>query len=393
MFLSLAIGEARGPFLAALAAAFALSPLPASARAPAPPPEVAGLPVVLLVDLGSGQTLFARQPNRRFLPASMTKVMTAYVAFEEIRRGRLKRDRLMVVRESAAREWHGKGTSMYLVAGERVSVNDLLHGVMTASANDAAVVLAEGHAGSIRGWTWLMNDAARRLGMTNSRFASPNGWPDGGRTYVSARDLVHLASAMIRHFPKDYAIYSGRTSFKWRDRMLYSHDPVSGVVAGADGIKTGYTREAGYNFLGSASRDGRRLISVTGGAVSDAQRIAASRALLEWGFARWRTRPLFAPGQTIAQARVQGGSEAAVALASPGPVYATYPREGGGRIRLRLVYEGPIVAPIAKGQAVAELEIRVGDQPAGRVPLVAAEAVGKGGAMDRLVNGFKNLFS
>jgi D-alanyl-D-alanine carboxypeptidase (penicillin-binding protein 5/6) len=366
---------------------------PAMARAPLPPEEAAGLPVVLVVDLGSGQTLLARAPDRRFLPASMTKVMTAYVAFGEIARGRLRRDSSFVVRDATAREWNGKGTSMYLAAGEQVSVDNLLHGIMTASANDAAVVLAEGHAGSVRGWSYLMNAAARRLGMTSSHFANPNGWPDGGQTYVSAHDLVRLASAMLREFPKDYARYSGRTAFNWRERMLYSHDPVSGVVPGADGIKTGYTREAGYNFLGSARRDGRRLVLVAGGAKSDAQRAAASRALLEWGFAEWRARPLFGAGERIAMARVQGGVDASVPLIASTPVYATVPRAGSANISLRVVYNGPVKAPIAKGQAIAELEIRAGELPPGRVPLVAAQAVDTGGPMDRLVNGFKNLFS
>ncbi len=391
MFCNIAASSVRSPVTAAtIALVFATS---AFAQSPAPPAEIAKLPVVLLVDLGSGQALYARNSDRRFLPASMTKVMTAYVAFEEMKRGKLRRNRLMTVREPTAREWSGKGTSMYLLAGERVSVENRLHGIMTASANDASVVLAQGHAGSIKGWTFLMNDAARRLGMTGSRFASANGWPDGGLTYVTAQDIVRLASAMIRDFPQEYARYSGRTSFKWHDRMLYSHDPVSGVVKGADGIKTGYTQEAGYNFLGSAERDGRRLVMVTGGATSEAQRAEASRALLEWGFAEWRTRPLFSPGERIGLARVQGGSEDTVPLLAGHPIYATKPHDEDRPIRLFLSYDGPIKAPIAKGQAVATLEIVVAGMKVGGVPLVAAEAVSKGNVMDRLVNGFKNLLS
>lgn len=391
---------ARRRRLAAHLAALLLAMSPATADANIdlplpvePPAETADLPVVLLVDLGSGQALYHRNPDRRFLPASMTKVMTAYVAFEEIRRGRLSREQVFVVPEQVARDWNGRGTSMYLLPGERVSVDSLLRGVMTASANDAALVLAEGHAGGVKGWTYLMNGAARRLGMTGSHFASVNGWPDGGQTYVNAHDLVRLARAMIRDFPKDYAAYSGHTSFRWHDRMLYSHDPVSGVVAGADGIKTGYTREAGYNFLGSAERDGRRLVMVTGGAASEEQRVAASRALLEWGFAKWRARPLFRPGEQISTALVQGGNEDTVPLIAKHPIYATLPRTADMPIALRVVYNGPVTAPIAKGQTIAELEIKVGDMPAGRVPLVAAHAVDRGGAMDRLVNGFMSLFS
>jgi D-alanyl-D-alanine carboxypeptidase (penicillin-binding protein 5/6) len=379
--------------LVLLLAATVSAAAPTLARLPEPPPELKPIPVAMLVDFGSGQVLYARNPDQRFLPASMTKVMTAFVAFEEMRRGRLDRNTRFVVLPETATEWNGKGTSMYLQAGERVRVGDLLHGIMTGSANDASVVLAQGHAGNVEAWNFLMNDAARRLRMTNSRFATPNGWPDGGRTYVSAHDLVRLGSAMIRNFPKEYAAYSGRKEFVWRERKLFSHDPVTGVVLGADGIKTGYTREAGYNFLGSAQRDGRRLVMVTGGARSEAQRLDASRALLEWGFSQWQARPLFAKGETITQAEVQGGSQASVPVSAAYPIYATLPRSGSEPIRLRVRYRGPLKAPIAKGQRIAELEIRVGSMPAGHIPLLAAQSVTKGGAMDRLVNGFKTLFS
>jgi serine-type D-Ala-D-Ala carboxypeptidase (penicillin-binding protein 5/6) len=363
----------------------------ALAGQPVPPSETANLPVVMLVDLGSGQVLYARNPDKRFLPASITKVMTTFVALEEIGRGRLAADTRFTVSADIASEWSGKGTSMYLQAGEQVHLDDLLRGIMTASANDASMVLAQGHAGSIAGWTALMNDAARRLGMTNSQFATPSGWPDEGRTFVSARDLVRLSSAMIGQFPADYAAYSGHKRFVWRERELFSHDPVSGVVEGADGIKTGYTREAGYNFLGSARRDGRRLVMVTGGARSEDERARAARALLEWGFAQWQARPLFNAGMPLAQARIQGGTSASVPLATRNPVYATLPKGSTDPIRLHVRYRGPIVAPVAKGQQVGVLEIRVGDMPAGHVPLIATRAVGKGGVMDRLIIGFKNL--
>jgi serine-type D-Ala-D-Ala carboxypeptidase (penicillin-binding protein 5/6) len=358
---------------------------------PAPPPGLGTLPVALLVDLGSGRVLYARNPDLRFLPASMTKVMTAYVAFEQMAQGKLARDQVFVVPPETAQQWSGKGTSMYLLPGEKLRTDDLLRGIMTASANDAAIVLAKGHAGDVAGWTALMNDAAQRLGMENSFFASANGWPDGGRTFVSARDLVRLSSALIRRFPADYAAYSGRKQFVWRERVLFSHDPVSGVVAGADGIKTGYTREAGYNFLGSAQRDGRRLVMVTGGARSEAQRAEASRALLEWGFAQWRARPLFAAGQRVALAQVQGGKSATVALTASSGVHATLARTEPAKIGLRTVYSGPIKAPIARGQTIAQLEISIGGGPVSQVPLVAAEAVGAGGPLDRLRDGFWNL--
>jgi D-alanyl-D-alanine carboxypeptidase (penicillin-binding protein 5/6) len=379
-----------------LFAAFLVLSLPAvdaQARAPPPPPEIAGIPVTLLVDLGSGQILHAHQPDRRFPPASMAKVMTLYVAFEEIAAGRLSPERQFAVREATARQWRGRGTSLFLAAGDRISADALLRGIATASANDAAVVLAEGYAGSVPAWTGLMNQAARRLGMTASRFNTPNGWSDNGATYASARDLVKLSQAMIGRYPQLYRRYFGQKRIEWNGRTLVSHDPTIGVVPGADGIKTGHTNEAGYNFLGSAERDSRRLVMVVAGARSEAQRAAASRALLEWGFAAWTVRPLFAAQRPIAEARVQGGDARRLPLVAAAPVYAVLPRGAREPISLRVVYKGPLLAPIRQGAAVAELEVSVGDRPPGRLPLHAARAVGEAGMFDRLVNGLISLIS
>ena len=347
----------------------------------------------MMVDLGSGQVLHARKPDLSFVPASMTKVMTAYVAFEEIGAGRLSPDRIFTVRPETAREWKGRGTSMYLDAGESVSTHDLLRGIMTASANDASVVLAEGYAGDVTTWTFIMNDSAKRLGMTKSAFNTPNGWPDEGKTYVSARDLVKLATAMIRRFPLLYRHYSGKKEMEWKQVKLFSHDPITGVVQGADGIKTGYTREAGYNFLGSGERAGRRLVMVVGGARSETHRSAASRAYLEWGFSQWRVRPLFTDRGQVGSARVQGGSRRRVQLETRQPIHASIPADGDHQVQLALRYRGPIVAPIEAGAHVAELEISVGDLPPSRVPLYARHRVSRAGPIDRLVNGIMNLFS
>jgi D-alanyl-D-alanine carboxypeptidase (penicillin-binding protein 5/6) len=263
---------------------------------------------------------------------------------------------------------------------------------MTASANDASVVLAQEYAGSVAAWTYLMNDAAKRLGMKHSHFNTPNGWPDGGQTYVSAGDLVRLASAMVRNFPSYYGTYSGKKEMPWKESILRSRDPITGVIDGADGIKTGYTREAGYNFLGSAKQGVRRLVMVVGGAPTPAQRNAASIAYLQWGFSQFRARPLFGAGQTIVTANVQGGTSHQASLVARQPVYATVPQGSSESITLQARYSGPLQAPIRKDQQVGELEIRVGNMAPGRVPLYAAQAVGIGGPMDRIINGFMNLF-
>lgn len=373
-------------------AALAASPAVANAAEfPSAPPDVSAIPVAYLIDTGSGRVLFARQPDLRFVPASMTKVMSAYVAFGLIASGKLREDSNFIVDPAIAREWNGKGTTLYLRGGERISVEMLLRGITTVSANDAAMVLATGQAGSVKGWTALMNTAARELGMNDSRFATPNGWPDNGATFVSAQDLGLLATAMIRQHPGLYHRYFGQKTLAWNGVTQTNKDPVIGVVAGADGIKTGYTREAGYNFLGSAQRDGQRLVMVIGGARSEAERAKAARNLLEWGFAAWTRQPLFAAGAEVGAARVQGGDARSVALVSPWPIHATLPRGQTGPIRLTLRYTGPLVAPIARGAQVAELAIADASGGESRVPLVAGESVGKAGLLDRLANGLYGL--
>ncbi|MCW1428466.1 D-alanyl-D-alanine carboxypeptidase family protein [Novosphingobium sp. JCM 18896] len=371
----------------------ALIAAPATAELLAPPAELAPIPVALLVDVNSGRTLYSREPDRRFLPASTTKVMTAFVAFEEIAAGRLASDRQFIVSDPTARQWNGRGTSMYLKAGDRVSTDDLLHGIATASANDASIVLAESYAGDVPRWCAMMNRAAAMLGMTGSRFATPNGWPDQGATYVTARDLVTLGEATITRHPQLYRTYFGQKRMTWNGVELISHDPTVGVVRGADGIKTGHTNEAGYNFLGSAERDGRRLVMVVAGAKTEADRASSSRALLEWGFAEWHDRPLFASGKAVAKAAVQAGDAREVPLVTHRAIAATLARGETGPITLTVHYRGPLVAPIAKDAQVAELEIRAGDAPSSRLPLFAGQAVAKAGPLDRLVNGVMGWFS
>lgn len=355
------------------------------------PAIVRGIPVYLAVDLGSHQVLAEREADRVFLPASMTKVMTAYVAFELIGRGKLSLEQRFAVRTATAARWATRGTGMRLKADEQVSVDDLLKGITTVSANDASVVLAEGAAGSVAGWTALMNAEARKLGMTRSRFATPNGWPDGGATQVSARDMVTLGTALIERHPELYARYFAKKSLTWNGVTGQNHDPILGVVPGADGIKTGHTREAGYNFLGTAIRGGRRLMIVVGGARSEEQRAAASRALLEWGFRATETIPLFAKGTTVGWAEVQGGAARRVALVAPQGVNLTIAHGDRPRPIATIRYRGPLVAPVAKGTKIAQLEVALAGKVVSRVPLLAGSSVDRAGPFDRLVNGVAGL--
>jgi D-alanyl-D-alanine carboxypeptidase (penicillin-binding protein 5/6) len=356
-----------------------------------PPPEVDVAPVAMLVDWSSGRTLYARDIDRHFLPASVTKVMTLYVAFDLMAQGKLSPGQMVTVSDGAWREWHAKGSRMFLERGSRVSVDQLLMGIANVSANDGCVVLAEGATGSVGGWVALMNAEARAIGMRGSHFNTPNGWMDEGQTYYTARDLSKLADAMLTRFPQYYHRYIGHSEMTWNGITQRNHDPTIGIVPGADGIKTGFTDEAKYTFLGSAERDGRRLVMVLATVPTAWQRAKAARALLEWGFSAWDSRRLFAAGEQVGHALVQQGDAAQVALLTPRAYFATTRKGRHEPVTMRLIYKGPLTAPIAKGSEVAELEVRIGDDAPIRMPLLAANAVARGNAFNRLRNGLTEL--
>lgn len=388
------------PVVLALGLALPLTAAPSRRVDPAalsdprvPPAELAPVPIALLVDLGSGQTLYAREPDRRFVPASITKVMTLYVAFELMAHGQLDPNTRFRMSEDAWKHWHGVGSTLFLDRDHDVSVNDLVLGIANVSANDGCVVLAEGAAGSVPNWVALMNAQARRLGMTDSHFGTPNGWMDDGETYVSARDLAKLATAMLTRHPELYRRYVGHQTMTWNGITQRNHDPILGKLEGADGIKTGFTNQAGYGFLGSAMRNGRRLIMVVAGVDRPRDRANAAAALMDWGFAAFDSRPLFPAGASVALAKVQDGEQRTVPLIAPVAYSAASPRGTSDPVALQVVYDGPLEAPILKGSPVAELEIRIGNQPPHRLPLVAGADVPKAGLFTRLLNGLIGLFS
>lgn len=375
-------------FLAMLLGAAIMAPQPAGARdlvrSPPAPDEAA---IAILVDLSSGQVLHQRNADRRFMPASITKTMTAFLAFEMIDEGRLKLDQRMRFAPASFKHWGGVGSTLFMSAGDELPVSSLLLGITTVSANDASVVLAEGTAGSFAEWTSLMNAKAREIGMANSHFGSPNGWPDEGRTFVTGRDLTKLASAMIQRHPQLYKRFFGHRRLTYRGITQPNHDPFTGQVQGGDGIKTGFTNEAGYGFLGSAQRGGRRLVLVVAGADRPRVRDRAARSYLEWGFAAFNNRPLFSAGQVVEQARVQDGASMHVPLVAPRAIAATIPLGENPAIKLTVSYEGPLRAPISKGQHIADLEIAVEGMEPSRIPLVAGKDVSKAGVLARVVNG------
>lgn len=357
-----------------------------------PPASLAPIPIVLLVDLGSGQPLFARDADRRFVPASITKVMTLHVAFELMKRGQLNPAATYRMSEEAYKKWHAVGSTMFLDRQHDVSVHDLLMGIANVSANDGCVVLAEGAAGSVPNWIALMNAEARRLGMKDSHFGTPNGWMDDGQTYVSANDLAKLATAILTRHPDLYRQYIGHQTSTWNGITQRNHDPLLGKVEGADGIKTGFTNQAGYGFLGSVMRGGRRLILVVAGADRHQDRARAAADLVDWGFTAFESRPLFAAGSQVGAARVQDGEARSVPLVAPVDYAASHPRGLDAPVSLRIVYDGPLQAPVKKGAVVASLEIRSGSAAPNRVPLTAGADVPKAGLLARLRNGLAGLF-
>ena len=348
-------------------------------------------PIAYMTDLSSGAVLFEKNADKQIPPASMAKMMTVYVAFDLIQKGKLKLDDKFRVNEETWKKWNNQGSTMFLGVGDQVSVRELLHGIVTLSGNDACVVLAEGIAGTEPAFVGLMNKRAKELGMLNSRFGNSNGWPDEGVTVVTARDLATLGSATVNNFPKLYDAFYGQDAFEWNGITQSNRNPLMGKVAGADGLKTGHTEEAGYGFTGSAEQKGRRLVSVLAGLDSYGGRIEESVKFMNWGFNAWEPKKLFDKGTKVQTAEVQLGDHSSVSLVAPKDLFVTIPKVSDGNVSMKVTYQGPIKAPIAKGQPIATLVVTTVDAGKQSVPLVAGEDVGEAGFFDRVWAGLKSL--
>jgi D-alanyl-D-alanine carboxypeptidase (penicillin-binding protein 5/6) len=357
--------------------------------------------VAFLLDLSSGAVLYDKNADVRMPPASMAKMMTTEVAFELIDKGQLPLNKMCTVRPETWQKWHGPaaGSTMFLSPNEQVSVENLLKGIVTLSGNDASVVLAECIAGTEEAFAGQMNALAAKIGLRNSHFGNANGWPDNGVTYVTARDLATLARSEIENHYALYKKFYSLPSFTWgktlgsgQDITQANRNPILGKVAGADGLKTGHTDEAGYGFTGSADQNGRRLIEVVAGLPSWNARVQESTRLIQWGFNAWTAKPLFSAGAKVGTAKVQLGSDSEVPLVAPRNLAVTIPAGlASGATGMKIRYQGPIAAPIAKGQHIADLVITTGDTPPQIVPLVAGEAVDRAGFFGRAWLGLKQL--
>lgn len=385
---------------ASLAAPLALVALAHPSIAAAPQFDTPA-PVAFMKDLSSGAILFQRDADRRMPPASMAKMMTVYVAFDLVKKGQLKLNDMVTVQPETWKKWHGPqaGSTMFLSPNEQVSVANLLYGIVTLSGNDACVVLAEHIAGTEQNFTERMNRTAKQIGLNNSHFGTSNGWPDGGVTYVTARDLADLAEHTIQDFPQLYKQFYSRRDFSWGKTMggnaitQANRDPLLGRVAGADGLKTGHTEEAGYGFTGSAEQNGRRLVMVMAGLNSSGARAEESVKFMNWGFRAWQAKPVVSQGKKVADAEVQMGSSSSVGLVAPRQLTVTLPAGLDPQLSAKVVYQGPIKAPIKAGQHIADLVVSSPDMPAQRLPLVAEKDVSEAGFFGRAWSGLTSFFS
>ncbi len=355
-------------------------------------------PIAYMTDLSSGAILFEKNADKQIPPASMAKMMTVYVAFDQIAKGKLKLDEKVDIQRATWQKWQGQGSTMFLGVNDNPTVKDLLHGVITLSGNDASVVLAEAIAGTEENFADLMTKTAKRIGMKNSRFGNSTGWPDEGKTMVTARDLGTLGKRLSDDFPKLYKQFFGLDEFTWGKTnsgepiTQPNRNPLLGKIDGADGLKTGHTEEAGFGFTGSAEQKGRRIVSVLAGLNSYGGRSSESVRFMNWGFNAWETKALFKKGAKVQSAEVQLGDSSSVDLVAPKDLFATLPKGSDSDLSMKVRYSGPIKAPIKKGQQIATLIVSTGDAGTQSMPLVAGEAIDEAGFFGCVWAGLKSLF-
>jgi D-alanyl-D-alanine carboxypeptidase (penicillin-binding protein 5/6) len=324
----------------------------------------------ILVDLQSHQVLFAKDPDVPLPPASMSKLMTALMVFERLKDGRLSLDDTFPVSEKA---WRKGGSKMFVEVGARVRIEDLLHGILIQSGNDACIVVAEALGGSEEGFADMMTARAHELGLAHSTFKNASGWPDPEHL-MSVRDLATLAQIMIEQYPEYYPIFS-QTEYTYNGIRQHSRNPLLNHDLGVDGLKTGHTDDAGYGLTASAMRDGRRVVFVLAGLERPSQRAHEAERLLEYGFREFKNYKLFAAGDTVEQAHVWLGDHGSVPLVLQQDVVVSLTTEGRRGLEVRVAYDGPIPAPVAQGAKVAELQIAAPGIEPRQLPLIAGADV------------------
>jgi D-alanyl-D-alanine carboxypeptidase (penicillin-binding protein 5/6) len=349
-------------------------------------------PTAILIEAASGSVLFEKNADELRAPSSMMKLMTAEVVFHAIKQGDVKLTDEYRISENAWRRGGAPagGSTMFAILNSKVSVDDLLHGALIQSGNDACIALAEGMAGNERIFAAdMMTKRARELGLTQSTFGNSNGLPDPANK-MTVRELAKLARYVIQTYPDMYKLF-GEREFTWNKIRQQNRNPLLTSFEGADGLKTGYTKEGGYGMVGSAVQNGMRLIVVINGLEDPDDRASEAKKMLEWGFRSFEARTLFAAEQPVGYAKVFGGESRSVKLASPEPIKVMVQKNGNDKLIARIVYSGPVRAPVQSGQPVGVVKVWRGAKMAMEAPVFAAESVDKGSTMRRAIDGASEL--
>jgi serine-type D-Ala-D-Ala carboxypeptidase (penicillin-binding protein 5/6) len=350
-------------------------------------------PTAILIEASSGSVLFEKNADELRAPSSMMKLMTVEVVFHAIKQGEIKLTDEYRISENAWRKGGAPagGSTMFAVLNSKVSVDDLLHGAIIQSGNDACIALAEGMAGNERSFAAeMMTKRARELGLTQSTFGNSNGLPDPGNK-MTVRELAKLARHVIQTYPEFYKLF-GEHEFTWNKIRQQNRNPLlTSTLEGADGLKTGYTKEGGYGMVGSAVQNGIRLIVVVNGLEDPDDRASEAKKMLEWGFRNFEARTLFAAQQPVGYAKVFGGDSRSVKLASTEPIKVMVQKNGTDKLIARVIYNGPVRAPVTSGQPVGIVRVWRGANIAMEAPVYAAESVGMGSTMRRAIDGASEL--
>jgi serine-type D-Ala-D-Ala carboxypeptidase (penicillin-binding protein 5/6) len=349
------------------------------------------VPNALLLDVNSDSVLFDKNGDELIAPASLAKLMTLEFVFNEIKQGRLKLDDEFFISENAWRKGGAPshGSTMFAAIHSRIRLEDLIRGIIVDSANDACIAIAEKLAGAESAFGELLTQRAREIGLEKSTFTNATGYSDANMR-MTARELAFLARHIMQTYPDFYPYFAER-EFTWNNIRQTNRNSLLAMGIGADGLKTGETSEAGYHLVGSAVQDNFRLIIVIAGARNDKERTDEARKMLDWGFHGFESRVVFAEGQTVGEARVFGGNERYVPLITPGLVRVMVPRNGSDHLTARIVYTGPVPAPVRKGQSIGKLKVWRGESLALEVPLQAAEDVSAGSMSHRAMDAATEL--
>jgi len=352
-------------------------PLLALAQAPQPPQLVARAWV--LADVSSGQLLAAEKADERFEPASLTKLMTAYLVFGALKEKKLTLEQQVSVSTKA---WRAPGSRMFIEPRRPVTADELIRGMIVQSGNDACIALAEQIAGSEEAFAGMMNREAERLGMKNSKFMNASGLPDP-QHYATARDLYLLAAALIRDFPEQYALYYSQREYRYNGITQVNRNRLLWLDSTVDGMKTGFTEAAGYCLVASSKRGPRRLLSVLLGSTSESMRTQESQKLLNWGFQSFDAVQLYAGGAAVKEIEIYKGAKSSLKAGFRNDLMVTVPKGQGDKLKAELLPLQPLVAPVAEGGQVGNLRVTLEGKPLGEYPVVALEAVPAGGIFGR----------